>query len=221
MEIPKEWPREISESYDPIRVLGNGGFASVVLARKSKNQQAANNENDIIPKKVAIKVVGVNDDTSGNTEAAFLYARREIELLQQIRHCGIVRLLHSWERNRYSEDIDSDDSDKQQQGPSPTAGVLVLEFIKGPTVESLLKHGGALSTTFGRVIIAQVMDAVSYLHYRAVLHRDIKPDNIIGTYAVSIKRSSNVTTLYNSYQNKNLEPSYVRFFFLLPFLAHL
>lgn len=172
MEAPKEWPKEISESYDPIRKLGTGGFASVILARQKK-QPTDDDANTCISKKVAIKVVGGSDGTS------FLYARREIELLQQIRHCGIVQLFHSWEQN---EDADEN---KKTHGTTPTAGVLVLEYIKGPTVESLLKHGGALSTTFGRVIIAQVMDAIAYLHYRAVLHRDIKPDNIIVTGALS------------------------------------
>ncbi len=186
MEAPKEWPKCVSESYDPIRELGTGGFASVVLARR-KNQPTEDDASACIPKKVAIKAVG-GSDGSGNDGAAFLYAQREIELLQQIRHCGIVQLFHSWERN------DNEEESKQYKvahGASPTAGVLVLEYIKGPTVESLLKHGGALSTTFGRVIIAQVMDAIAYLHYHAVLHRDIKPDNIMGKFpqkAVETKR---------------------------------
>jgi len=205
METPKEWPQEIAESYDPIRVLGTGGFASVVLSRQ-RNQQSlscdGNSSNAItpsgastnspIPNKVAIKVVGCNDGT-GAYDKAVLYARREIELLQQIRHSGIVRLFHSWERRDHTtkEDQQRDDDEEiattthRPAGLSPTAGVLVLEYLKGPTVESLLKHGGALSTTFGRVVIAQVMDAVAYLHYRAVVHRDIKPDNIMVTGALS------------------------------------
>jgi serine/threonine protein kinase len=187
METPKEWPKEIAESYDPMRVLGSGGFASVVLARKKNSDKISAEDiparaiSVATPKRVAVKVVGCNDGT-GNYVAAVLYARREIELLQQIRHCGIVKLFHSWERENNNEKENSED---RSRGFSPTAGVLVLEYLKGPTVESLLKHGGALSNTFGRVIIAQVMDAIAYLHYRAVLHRDIKPDNIIGTYITS------------------------------------
>ena len=59
--------------------------------------------------------------------------------------------------------------------------VIALSYAKGPTVESLLQHGGALSNVFGRVVLAQVVDTVAYMHYRGVLHRDIKPDNIMIT----------------------------------------
>lgn len=188
VESPKEWPQEIADTYDPVRVLGTGGFASVVLAKKSNPDQPLSScDGESIPNKVAIKVVGCNDGT-GNHEIAALYARREVELLEQISHVGIVRLFHSWERRTGEEEEVAEDSAKGKSHPSdasPTAGVLVLEYLKGPTVEKLLKHGGALSMDFAQVVIAQVMDAMAYLHYRAVVHRDMKPDNIMVTGALS------------------------------------
>ena len=192
IEPPNEWPSEIKESYDPIRILGKGGFASVVLAReKSVTTHPSNDNRRSNNRKVAIKVVGSIHETDINLTAshirqerdrAILYARREIEILKHIRHHNIVQLFHHWIAEE--EDGDNDgmmqDEKKVPQRNELTAAVLVLEYAKGPTVESLLKHGGALSTAFGQVIIAQAMDAIAYLHCHAVLHRDIKPDNILG-----------------------------------------
>lgn len=179
MEPPEEWPKEIQDSYNPIRVLGTGGFASVILARpKGKNN------------KVAIKVVGgvhevgvhlTAKEIKEQRDKAVLYARREIEILNQLEHPNIVGLFHHW----IAESAEDDDKTKNPRKDDLTAAVLVLEYAKGPTVESLLKHGGALSTNFGRVVIAQTIDAISYLHCRGVLHRDIKPDNILVTGALS------------------------------------
>ena len=38
MPVPPEWPPEVSELYKPVRVLGKGGFASVVLAWQKEMQ---------------------------------------------------------------------------------------------------------------------------------------------------------------------------------------
>ena len=41
------------------------------------------------------------------------------------------------------------------------------------------------STLFGRTVISQMVDTIAYLHWNAVMHRDIQPDNIIVTGALS------------------------------------
>lgn len=187
METPDEWPSEIQESYDPIRILGTGGFASVVLAcHKTAAATATAMPNNttgtgtgIHKNKVAIKVVGSNQEDSNSLHSAVLYAQREIEILKHVHHPNIIRLFHHWIQDENQSCSEKKKNRTQKQ--SRTAAVLVLEYVRGPTVESLLKHGGALSTNFGRIVIAQTIDAIAYIHCHAVLHRDIKPDNIIVT----------------------------------------
>jgi serine/threonine protein kinase len=168
MPVPKEWPQEVAELYDPLRILGQGGFASVVLAREKGGKKAL----------VAIKVVGQNKDKT--KLQCLTYAHREVDILRELSHPNIMKVIQSWDVANQEEQAVSG-----SVSPNKTVCVMALQHEKGPTLESLLQYGGALSNKFGRVVIAQAMDAVAYLHYRAVVHRDIKPDNLIVTGALS------------------------------------
>jgi serine/threonine protein kinase len=157
--IPEQWPAEVSQDYEPIRTLGVGGFASVTLAKKKK--PATTDE-----KLVAMKVCGNKTATRSDLS----YAHREIDILKEIKHENIMRIIAFWEPALKEHKC---------------AAVIALSYHIGPTVDALLHHGGALSLTFGRVVAAQLVDVISFLHSHAVIHRDIKPDNIIVTGASS------------------------------------
>lgn len=58
---------------------------------------------------------------------------------------------------------------------------LVMELIQGVNLEQLLKEGNAMPPQRFFTIFDQVLDALSHAHKRMVIHRDMKPSNILLT----------------------------------------
>ena len=56
---------------------------------------------------------------------------------------------------------------------------MVMEYINGQTLAHYVEDNGALSEAIALPIIKQVGDALTFVHERGFLHRDVKPDNII------------------------------------------
>jgi serine/threonine-protein kinase len=56
---------------------------------------------------------------------------------------------------------------------------LVMEFIDGPNLASLIKTGGRLRLERAVDIIAQVLNGLGFAHESGIVHRDIKPSNIL------------------------------------------
>jgi len=146
MEAPEHWPPVVQEEYEPVRILGKGGFALVVLAKSKSTKRL-----------VAIKVVG-------GSKMDLDYAHRELEILAHLKHPNVMQLEDSWECEG-------------------KPAVMALTYVPGPTLDKLLRCVGAPSMSFCRVVSAQLVDVISFLHSHAVMHRDIKPDNLIITGA--------------------------------------
>jgi len=58
---------------------------------------------------------------------------------------------------------------------------IVMPFLEGKTLQQLVEQKGRLGYETAVNYIAQLSDAVDYIHQHNILHRDIKPDNIIIT----------------------------------------
>ena len=130
-----QWPKEVLDKYEPVRILGKGGFASVFLAKRKSTTEEKKE------KFVAIKLVRAKTKTETH------YAHREINILKEINHPNIMKLIESWE-------------------PDASTGIatMAVTYARGRTLHYLLKNVGAPSLTFSRVVIAQLVDAVSHLH---------------------------------------------------------
>ncbi len=58
---------------------------------------------------------------------------------------------------------------------------MVMEYVEGTPLSAILRHGKPLGTAQALDIARQVCDALAYLHGCGIVHRDVKPDNVLLT----------------------------------------
>ncbi|XP_024361260.1 probable serine/threonine protein kinase IRE3 [Physcomitrium patens] len=64
---------------------------------------------------------------------------------------------------------------------------LVMEYLNGGDLFSLLRNLGCLEEEMARVYIAEIVLALEYLHGSGIVHRDLKPDNLLIAHDGHIK----------------------------------
>ncbi|MEV0601851.1 serine/threonine-protein kinase [Streptomyces sp. NPDC050315] len=129
--------------------LGRGGMGVVCRA-----------VDEVLGREVAVKVLRAFTDAS-TAELADLRTRmqREARAAARIRHAGVVTV----------HDVIDEDG----------RPVIIMELIEGSSLDDLMRQRGTLDPREAAGIGAQVMDALDAAHQAGVLHRDIKPGNIL------------------------------------------
>ncbi len=114
-------------------------------------------EHGLLGRVEAIKVLPKNL-TNAASIASFL---REIRAQSQLNHPNLVHLTYA--------DTDGD------------TYFLVTEYVPGTDLRKLVRHHGPLSMSEAAVIISQAAEALSHAHSRGLIHRDVKPGNLLIT----------------------------------------
>jgi eukaryotic-like serine/threonine-protein kinase len=84
----------------------------------------------------------------------------EAKAVAKLRHPNIVEVF----------DVSSDEDTEQY---------LVVELVRGPTLRKILQERGALPAEIGAAIVLELLSGIGHAHASGVVHRDVKPENVL------------------------------------------
>ncbi len=137
--------QKISDRYQIIKTIGEGGMANVYLAKDT-----------ILERNVAVKVL--RGDLSLDEKFVRRFQREALQA-SSLNDKNIVEVY----------DVGEDHGDYY----------IVMEYIEGKHLKNLLKKRGKLTIEEVVDILLQVTSGLSVAHDSYIIHRDIKPQNIM------------------------------------------
>lgn len=145
-------PPILPDDYAIARELGRGGMGVVYLARQKS-----------LGRDVAVKVLRVGETAASQAVRRFLDEARH---LARLRHPHIVAV---HEIGRAGVCCDG-------TGGEP---YFTMDYVDGEPLTALIAREKALSPTRAVALIRQAAEAVRHAHAQGLIHRDLKPGNIL------------------------------------------
>ena len=148
--------------YEVRSLIGRGGMAEVHLGFDTR-----------LSRVVAIKMLRRDLALDSIFQARF---RREAQSAASLNHPNIVAVYDT------GEEIVSDATNRSLAIP-----YIVMEYVEGHTVKELISDGTAVPINEAIEIVSGVLSAMQYSHANHLVHRDIKPGNIMLTPEGKVK----------------------------------
>lgn len=147
----------LGDRYQIGETLGFGGMSEVHRGRDLR-----------LGRDVAIKVLRADLARDPSFQARF---RREAQNAASLNHPAIVAVYDTGET-------------RGETGPVP---YIVMEHVDGQTLRDILRKEGPLPAKRAMEIMADVCAALDFSHRHGIVHRDVKPANIMLTKAGAVK----------------------------------
>ncbi|ALG05547.1 Stk1 family PASTA domain-containing Ser/Thr kinase [Kibdelosporangium phytohabitans] len=150
-------PRLLSNRYELGETLGYGGMSEVHKGRDVR-----------LGRDVAVKVLRADLARDPQFQERF---RREAQNAAALNHPAIVAVYDTGET-------------RTEYGPLP---YIVMEYVDGRTLRDIVKTEGPLPGQRAMEIMADVCAALDFSHRHGIVHRDVKPANVMITKTGAVK----------------------------------
>ena len=146
---------EIAGRYRLDAVIGRGGMSTVYKAFDT-----------VLERPVAIKLMHREIATDSDQLERF---RREARAVAQLNHPHVVSVIDAGE-----EPLGEDGYGGGSETP-----YIVLEYVDGETLKSVIRRDGPLEIPQALAYSIEIARALGAAHERQIVHRDVKPQNIL------------------------------------------
>jgi serine/threonine-protein kinase len=150
-------PQHLSDRYELGEILGFGGMSEVHLARDQR-----------LHRDVAIKVLRAD---LARDPSFYLRFRREAQNAAALNHPAIVAVYDTGEAETTT-------------GPLP---YIVMEYVDGVTLRDIVHTDGPMPVKRAIEVIADACQALNFSHQHGIIHRDVKPANIMISKTGAVK----------------------------------
>ncbi|MGI8532226.1 MAG: Stk1 family PASTA domain-containing Ser/Thr kinase, partial [Geodermatophilaceae bacterium] len=141
--------RLLGERYELGETIGYGGMAEVHRARDMR-----------LGRDVAVKVLRQDLARDSQFQVRF---RREAQASASLSHPAIVAVFDTGE-------------DTVGEGSTP---FIVMEYVEGQTLREILRSDGPLPPARAVMICSDICSALDFSHRNGIVHRDVKPGNVM------------------------------------------
>lgn len=155
-------PQLLGGRYEVRSLIGRGGMATVHLGRDTR-----------LSRLVAVKMLRVDLARDAIFQTRF---RREAQAAASLNHPNIVAVYDTGEEPTRGPD-----------GKTVMVPYIVMEYVEGHTVKELLSDGTPVPIPEAIEITSGVLSALEYSHGSGLVHRDIKPGNVMLTNDGKVK----------------------------------